>query len=101
MYLTANFEAGFQAEGAKPKKAAANAEGQSRKDRPESHDLGLVVENGHFNDLRDFMQRVQKENDMLHATCAAENAVRARSLPDASALRAEKAAQKKRTENVT
>lgn len=57
---------------------------------PETQDLGLGGGGGcdgdQFADLRDFTQRVQQNNTKLHSAGAAENAARAKILPEVSAL---------------
>lgn len=53
------------------KEAIADPEGQGKKDVPDTRELGLVRENGQFNERPDFMQSLQKENAALCAACTA------------------------------
>lgn len=97
----ADFELGFQAAVAPPEEAVADSTGQGNKDVPETQDFDLVVEGGQFDELRDFMHGMQKENAEFHGAFAAEKAARAKCLLQVSALWAQRAAQKERIEDFT
>lgn len=92
---------GLKAPSATPTKSAGSQEGQENKDMPDTRDSDLVEEGGQFDELRDFMQGMQKECAVLHAACAAEKTARAKILLEMSTLWDEKAAQMKRIEEFT
>lgn len=93
---TAVFEAGCKATSVTPIEAVADSDGQGTKEVSETQDLAPMGEGDQSEELRDFMQGMEKENAELHTACAAEKAARAKSLLEVSALQVEKTSHKKK-----
>lgn len=69
---TADFETSFKSTGTTRKEAVADPNGEGTRNGPKNRDLGLVRKGRQSVKLRDFMQRMQKDNADLHAACAAK-----------------------------
>lgn len=100
LQAAADLEPGFEGAGTASKRAVDDQEGQRNKSIPDIRYLGLVAKSGLSDKALDFMQRMQKENAALNISCAAEEDACAKSPLEMSTLWFEKAAQKKRIEEL-